>query len=599
MSIFESLPMYIGALANQTGIKVKIGGNSAEVGRYGSTWHIKLPYIDTKNVELAALSYGYALHETGHILYTDFDFRNEWIKGVSAKTNTLRNIFEDMYIERQLRRKLKGSHDRLSKVRSHLTKRGDELNLDELTTAKLIDLVIYFYGFSVNGYDKVYYKQFEDFKTELDARIEPAFTAVLMGIVGNSRYTQSTKDCAVLAEEVMQYIEDYLDEQANKSNDANSSDDDTDSDSDDANGSDDDSDDANGSDDDSDDANGSDDDSDDANGSDDDSDGAEGSQGDTGDADSSNDSGDINGLKSALREFLDDESGDLEDSLEKALKAEIEAEKEGDDNEPDPREVSYNPSVLPAPIQNQNFAHADSIQKNARKESLFLAQRLHGLVESKAQLQLDRRSSGRRLINNAGLRLMQNDMRVFKHESQVDMPNTAVTLLLDQSNSMCGKAYQTSVESTYALVEALSKINLVKTSVLGFGNSTESVIALKGFEETPAKCLTKLASSSADGYCTPLATGLWAALNQLYTRTEDRKVVLVVTDGQPHGFQYCKNLIAEMQASNVEVYGIGIGNDLNLPTLQSLFGKQFAIKVDQLSDLGNEVFKIAEGILLD
>lgn len=57
---------------------------------------------------------------------------------------------------------------------------------------------------------------------------------------------------------------------------------------------------------------------------------------------------------------------------------------------------------------------------------------------------------------------------------------------------------------------------------------------------------------------TPMAQALWWALRQMAPLSEKRKILLIVSDGEPDNMEETKNAIQQHRVIGHEVYGIGI-----------------------------------------
>ena len=65
---------------------------------------------------------------------------------------------------------------------------------------------------------------------------------------------------------------------------------------------------------------------------------------------------------------------------------------------------------------------------------------------------------------------------------------------------------------------------------------------------------------------TPLAEALWWTLQVLVRRKERRKLLLILTDGQPNTWVPSVEALRQITAVGIEVYGIGL-NDCNIEAL--------------------------------
>ncbi len=248
---------------------------------------------------------------------------------------------------------------------------------------------------------------------------------------------------------------------------------------------------------------------------------------------------------------------------------------------------------------NGNALGAKTLHRIADTQSVFVRQRLQGLIASKQRKVVSRKSAGKRMVSNAGTRMAQGDYKVFRQELTRKLTNTAITILLDDSGSMKNEKGQIAASASLALVKALEPINFVSTSVETFGTESTSniVYKVKGFNESASKCAERLSEHLAyGGGYTPLLTGLWSGLRSISQRKEARKILIVITDGEPDQRMHCSELINRIRTSQgVEVFGIGIGEANRL--VKPLFGEQYAVSIRKLDELSGEVFKLSEQIL--
>jgi cobalamin biosynthesis protein CobT len=93
---------------------------------------------------------------------------------------------------------------------------------------------------------------------------------------------------------------------------------------------------------------------------------------------------------------------------------------------------------------------------------------------------------------------------------------------------------------------------------------------------------------------TPLDQALWHAAAALLDTREPRKVVLVLTDGQPddigEGLPSTLGMVRRCEASGMELVGVGIFLDVS-----HLFRK--SVKIDDLDGLRPALFGIGKALL--
>ena len=207
--------------------------------------------------------------------------------------------------------------------------------------------------------------------------------------------------------------------------------------------------------------------------------------------------------------------------------------------------------------------------------------------------------SGR--LHQSGLhKLAVGDTRVFRRRFDQSNKATAVTLLIDNSGSMSGEPIKTAMSAGYALAQTLERIN-VPCEVLGFstGSTPTSVRAeiraseaaigraythydtltmkvFKDFKErmTPGvkQSMGYMAQRQEDMASNGDGDALLAAGERLLRRPEERKILIVLSDGQPAVSLSSWNLkgelhahlhmvIADLAKNGVETFGIGIDSD--------------------------------------
>jgi cobaltochelatase CobT len=195
-------------------------------------------------------------------------------------------------------------------------------------------------------------------------------------------------------------------------------------------------------------------------------------------------------------------------------------------------------------------------------------------------------------------RLMVKDDRVFRRKQEAPSKETAVTLLVDNSGSMSGPKMKTAAAVAYALSSTLERVGIAH-EVIGFtthynisGKMKDEYKAevertgvpytrvepiympiYKGWDERLtadtkkrfAKMFSRadFLSQNIDGECIRIAA------ERLMRRREQRKVLIVLSDGSPacgSPFPHeitkdCKRAVIEVTKAHIETIGIGILTD--------------------------------------
>ncbi|AOZ11113.1 hypothetical protein [Cupriavidus malaysiensis] len=186
-----------------------------------------------------------------------------------------------------------------------------------------------------------------------------------------------------------------------------------------------------------------------------------------------------------------------------------------------------------------------------RLEALLEARTMTGVTYSRSGGRLD----GRRL---AGMRLGALD--VFRHVSEGAGLSTAVAILLDTSGSM-SRPMGAITRSTAAAAIAIAAGRVlgrhdVPLSLHGFG---DGVTQFKDFGDpwapTERYCLVHRQGA------TKLEFGLQRIADPLLGRTETRRLVLVVTDGNPDDEELSLAVVEELSAIGIEFAFLFVGSD--------------------------------------
>jgi cobalamin biosynthesis protein CobT len=235
-------------------------------------------------------------------------------------------------------------------------------------------------------------------------------------------------------------------------------------------------------------------------------------------------------------------------------------------------------------------------------ESARLSARLQGLVQAS---RMDRPRSvkhGRRLDPRRLHRVAVADERIFARRTHRVAPNTAVHLVVDLSGSMHATVHRrdgtastragSALESALALGLALDGIPGVTVAVTAFPGQAgrpDRVTRMVRHGQSPRACAGAFIQAARGG--TPMAQALWYAAADLLACREERRLVMVLTDGSPDDATEVLRLLALCRQADIETVGVGIGIDIRhlFPT---------AIEVTEATDLKRELFGVAERLLV-
>ncbi|RXF78000.1 VWA domain-containing protein [Desulfovibrio sp. DS-1] len=235
--------------------------------------------------------------------------------------------------------------------------------------------------------------------------------------------------------------------------------------------------------------------------------------------------------------------------------------------------------------------HPDDIA-DAKRASTALRTRLHGLLQAATISRTHGARSGR-LDPRRLHRIATDDARVFMRKGTRVGINTAVHLLLDCSGSMTPNIRLAST-ACHAVASALETIG-INVAITAFPASHDPA-------STEQKTVGRLVRHgqrvhsrllmSAVG-TTPLAESLWWVMQEMLPLREARKLILLLTDGDPDTPTCALEAIRHAERLGFEVYAIGIGA-VNI--LQHLPGRHRTINT--MAELAPTMFGLLQGALV-
>ncbi|MDD5597562.1 MAG: VWA domain-containing protein [Victivallaceae bacterium] len=226
-----------------------------------------------------------------------------------------------------------------------------------------------------------------------------------------------------------------------------------------------------------------------------------------------------------------------------------------------------------------------------RRASAALHARLHSLLQSKT---LVRRSGSRHgKLDTGRLYRLNHDPKVFLRNGEKQGINTAVHILLDCSSSMRDRIGLAS-QACYGITNSLYKINGISVGVTAFPADAR----LNQMCATVCPML-KHGQSLHTNFClrpsgsTPMGEAIWWAMAQCYPLTENRKIILIITDGKPDSVENTEKAIEHGKRLGFEFYGIGIENQNILGLLPGS-----SKVIHKLEELSPTMFSLLEAAML-
>ena len=227
-------------------------------------------------------------------------------------------------------------------------------------------------------------------------------------------------------------------------------------------------------------------------------------------------------------------------------------------------------------------------------------------------------------------KLVTNDPRIFTHREEAKANNTVVSLLIDNSGSMSGQKMRIAMLSAYALSETLERLH-IKHEVIGFTTYDDAKVEKALIQERDKQYEMSKSDPDYDRFW-PIAMPIYKDFNErinavvrqriayamfaqkdlsenidgesllyevdrIMKQPEKRKVIIVLSDGQPAGCYNAGPHLAYVtdkiqREKQVELVGIGILDD----SVRDYYKNYFVL--DDVNDLPARVMGELRRILI-
>jgi hypothetical protein len=234
-------------------------------------------------------------------------------------------------------------------------------------------------------------------------------------------------------------------------------------------------------------------------------------------------------------------------------------------------------------------------------ESRKLRATLQGLVQSERLRHSRSTAHGTRLDTHRLARVGLGETRLFLKPELKTAPNTAIHLLLDRSYSMnanlldpngkiSGTRLSMTLSASVALALALEGVPGVNVGMTAFpGEAVDSVYRLLNHGQRVTSRASAFTLRASGG--TPMTEAIWFGAAALLHCREPRKVLLVLTDGQPDELASTLDILQRCRESGIETVGIGLGLEVS-----HLFPK--SVRIHALTELRTQLFELSKTLLL-
>ena len=233
----------------------------------------------------------------------------------------------------------------------------------------------------------------------------------------------------------------------------------------------------------------------------------------------------------------------------------------------------------------------DQDREKAVRMATALKARMLGLLQAHT---LRHAISGRqgKLETGKLYRLSTGSPRVFQKRASVHKLDTAVHILLDSSGSMHGESIKLAVQACYAVGKALEHLSGISLGITSFPAYRDGKIGVFPLVRHGQKMTDRMQMQAHGG--TPLAEALWWVMRQMFILKENRKVVLILTDGVPDDVTQCLQALEALRKTGVEVYGIGMKFDC----ISSLLPDTSSKVISRFEELSPALFEVLQHALL-
>ena len=544
----NALPIVAAAYGEKFGVKVLIQGQDA----FTDGERIVIPTANPDDPHYQQIAWGYLAHEAAHIRHTNF----EMVQKASSKPirKALLNIIEDVRIENELAKDYPGTRRSISQVIEYMVDTQQMCVPEQLEPASnlqawlLFRLRCHFLG----------QKALTPLYQAVDERVRQLFPAAAMSRLSAMLTAVPSLGSTGEVLKLVDAIVAMLEEESRPPQDES------------------------------------------------DADGGDGiGQDASNDRNNSSDSQTPETDSSAtgdVAETGDSDHSDQADNLRQALEAsaaQFEPDTFAQVAEVLSEQAEGHQGVTPLslPQAEQAMLGDEAILTLSASESAQIRARLRGMVQSSQDNRNHAKRHGLRVATHRLAASQAGESRLFIQRQPRIAPNAAVHLLVDISGSMGKpigegnrKYFHVANEAALALAMALEGIPGVVPAVSYFpGIHQEVSIALlpKQSVRHRAACFDQKPRG-----CTPMAQAMWFAANSLLAQKQKRKLMIVLTDGDPDDWAATHDIVDRCRRSGFELLGIGI----QTRSVEKFFPQ--SIVINDVKDLKRELFEVTQQLLI-
>ncbi|UJJ60443.1 VWA domain-containing protein [Rhodanobacter denitrificans] len=253
---------------------------------------------------------------------------------------------------------------------------------------------------------------------------------------------------------------------------------------------------------------------------------------------------------------IDQALGDKSDAIAKALKELADELDKGSDGTVSLAQLTDQKDVT-RPSGDIKLAQTPYDMGKATAVTGQLRMKLVSEMQALTQRDVSIHDRGRKISNRHLSRIGTGDGRIFRRQSEVVEVDTAVVLVTDVSGSMTSQnRIELACQALHATTVAMAGIDGVQCAATAFPGDH----VLKPFGSGALKHLENF-HLAAEGWSTPLDEGVLLAHRMLLGQKVGRRMMIVLTDGEPDSKAEAELAIVAAEVAGIEVFGLGIQTD--------------------------------------
>ncbi|HCR3451541.1 TPA: VWA domain-containing protein [Proteus mirabilis] len=218
------------------------------------------------------------------------------------------------------------------------------------------------------------------------------------------------------------------------------------------------------------------------------------------------------------------------------------------------------------------------------------------------------REQGARIKSSKLAGVKTGNTNIFKTKNVIQSPNCACSILLDTSSSMHEYHFDTSriraaLSSVIAVLEGLN-ISGVSTACYAFPFYVEESNSL--LVQTMKPRYTPLRASISQGVfthkgclgSTPLAESLIPVISEIALSREKKKMIFIITDGEPNDDKKTKEIINSATIEGIEVCTFVLNEDgANEAYFKGIFGKN-TIFINNFNEIEQSILQMCANLIV-